>query len=204
MTISYPITLPLKPGKRRVVASGSNSAAMTASPWTGSQQTQVNPAQGWSFSLELPPMGELLAREWFGKLLSLRGIAGSFYLGDPLWQTPRGSFWTGAVINGVGQSGAMVNVTGVPGGIGKTGDYLQLGSGVSSRLHITTQDFVADGAGNAAVDIFPSLRESPLNGDPVVTSGPQGIFRLASPNVARDWEPFRYGISIDVVEYLTA
>jgi hypothetical protein len=201
MTVSYPITLPTKPGKRTVSLIGSNSSAMTASPWSGTQQVQVNQAQLWRFSLELPPMREVQARAWMGALLSLRGLYGTFFFGDPLWKAPLGS-WAGApVINGAGQTGAVLNLTGfTAGSIGKAGDWLQLGSGTSSRLHMVTQDFIADGSGNAAIDIFPSLRSSPLSGAAVVTQSPQGIFRLASPDVGRTWEPFRFGIAFEVVE----
>src|SRR6185369_12037632 len=180
MSISYPITLPPRPGARRLSLIGSSSSAMTASPWTASQQVQENQAQLWRGSLELPPMNAMMAREWFGKLLSLRVIRGTFYWADPLWKTPQGS-WAGApVIDTAGQSGNVVALTGfTPGAIGKTGDYVQIGSGANAHLHIVTQDFLADGSGNANVDIFPALRQAPASGEAVVTTKPQGIFRLA-------------------------
>lgn len=204
MTISYPIDLPTTPGARRVTVVGSSSSALTVSPWTGSQQIQENQAQLWRFSLEFPPMSSAQARAWMGALLSLRGMLGTFYFGDKVWRTPAGTWAGSPVISGAGQSGATLNAGGfTAAATGKAGDYLQLGSASLSRLHMVTQDFVADGAGLASIEVFPALRTAPLDAEAIVTTSPKGIFRLASPDVTRSFEPFVYGVTFDIIEALT-
>lgn len=204
MTISYPDTLPPDPAPRSVTLVTTSGSAMTASPWTGAQQVQINQLAMWRFSIELPPMLEAKARAWTAFLTRLQGRYGTFYFGDPLWKQPRGSWKNSTVlVNGGDQTGLILNVDGMAAGTnGLAGDYFQLGSGSASRLHMLTADFVADGSGAAALDIWPRLRVSPTDNDALTLSLPKGIFRLASNDVSRSWEPFRYGMSFDVVEAL--
>jgi hypothetical protein len=203
MAITYPITLPLKPGPRTFTQSETSFAAMSQSPWSGVQQVQLNQGQLWAFSVDYPPMSEDHAREWSGVLAQLNGRFGTFLFGDPRWKSPRGS-WAGApVVNGSGQSGQTLAMNGFTvGATGRAGDYFQHGSGSASRLYKVTQDFVADGAGEAQVEIWPRIRISPTGGDSLTLQSPKGVFRLASPTVARSWEPFRHGLSFEMIEAL--
>lgn len=203
MTIAYPIALPSSPAPRRFTQSETSFSSMTSSPWSGSQQVQLNQGQLWAFSIELPPMSEDQARNWSGIMAQLNGRFGTFLYGDPKWKTPRGN-WAGApLVNGGSQSGQALNISGLSAGaVVRAGDYFQLGSGASARLHKVTADAVADGAGAASLDIWPRLRSSPQDLDALVTSVPQGVFRLASSTLARSWEPFHHGYSFDMVEAL--
>ena len=45
--------------------------------------------------------------------------------------------------------------------------------------YIGSAPLASDGAGKASIDIFPSIREAPATGWPIVLPNPQGIFRLA-------------------------
>lgn len=203
MAISYPITLPTTPGVRRFTVSELNSSGMTQSPWTFAQQVQLNQGQLWMFSVEYPPMSEAQARNWSGKLSQLNGRYGTFLFGDPKWKAPRGTWAGSPIVSGAGQSGQTLALAGfTAAATGRAGDYLQLGSGSDAKLYKVTQDFVADGSGLADVEIWPRLRVEPNDAEPVVTASPVGVFRLAAPVVARSWEPFRHGLSFDVVEAL--
>jgi hypothetical protein len=55
------------------------------------------------------------------------------------------------------------------------GDYIQIGM----RLHRVTSTVVADNNGNAVIPIWPSIREQPGDGQDVITSNAQGLWRLA-------------------------
>ncbi len=57
---------------------------------------------------------------------------------------------------------------------------IEYGSGGAARLHQIVQDVDSDGSGNATLDIWPRLRVSPADNDPIVVAGCQGVFRLAS------------------------
>ncbi len=203
MTITYPITLPLNPAPSRFTLNATSFSSMTQSPFSAAQQVQLLQGQLWSFSVDYPPMSEDQARNWFGTLSQLNGRFGTFLFGDPRWKSPRGN-WAGApVVNGASQVGQILNMSGfAASAIVRAGDYFQIGSGSSAKLHVVTQDVVAGGGGLAALDIWPRLRASPSNGSALVTASPKGVFRMSSPNLSRSWEPFRHGLSFEMVEAL--
>jgi len=64
----------------------------------------------------------------------------------------------------------------------KVGDYLQIGK----RLHmVIAQDVDSDDHGDATINIWPSIREAPNDGDPIILTNPTGLFRLKSNK--RSW-----------------
>lgn len=202
MTITYPITFPLNPAPSRFVINQASFSALTQSPFSAAQQVQLMTGQLWSISVDYPPMNDDQARNFAGILASLNGRFGTFLFGDPRWKTPRGNWGTAPTVNGGSQTGQNLNVNGLPSSaVIRAGDYFQLGSGSSSRLHMVTADATAV-AGAVSLDIWPRLRSSPANADPITTASPKGVFRLSSPNVARTFEPWRWGISLEMLEAL--
>jgi hypothetical protein len=146
-------------------------------------------------------MGELDARDWLATLLALRGQFGRFLYGNPLMKQPRGNWGAAAVINGDGQTGQELAVGGLPANaVIRAGDFFQIGEGASARLYTVTQDATADGSGDATLDIWPRLRTATTNGAAIVTSSPRGVFRLAAPSISLQFEPFRYGLSLQFIE----
>lgn len=203
MAITFPIVLPILPAPRRFTQSETSFAAMSASPWSGAQQVQLNQGQLWGFALEYPPMSEDQARNWAGVLAQLNGRFGTFLFGDPKWKAPRGNWAGGGVVDGAGQTGqTLVMRAFTAGAVGRAGDYFQHGSGADAALYRVTQDFTADGSGDAMIEIWPRIRTSPQDGDALITATPKGVFRLASPVVSRSWEPFRHGFAFDIIEAL--
>lgn len=65
-------------------------------------------------------------------------------------------------------------------GILKAGDFLQLGSGGNSRLHMNLADADTDGSGNAALSIFPALTSDIEDGTAIIVQGAKGVFRMAT------------------------
>jgi hypothetical protein len=61
------------------------------------------------------------------------------------------------------------------------GDYLQHGQ----RLHRVLDRVNSDSSGNAVISVSPSIREAPLDGDPIILRNPKGLFRLATNK--RQW-----------------
>lgn len=201
MAITYPLTMPASPGPRSFTPGAETSVGTTRSPWTFSEQHQLNQGQRWTFRLDFPPTTDATARDWWAFLLGLNGTYGTFYAGDPLWIAPRGTWAGSPVVNTGGQSGQTLAMRGFTAGATvKAGDYFQHGSGSSSRLYAVVQDATADGSGEAQLEIWPRIRIAPQDGDALVTASPKGIFRLASPSIARSWEPFRHGFGFDIVE----
>lgn len=202
MAITYPLTLPNRPAPSRFSIDAASLSAVTQSPWSAGQQVQLNQGQLWTISADFPPMDEGSARNWFSTLVSLRGRYGTFLYGPPTMKAPRGNWGSAPVVNGSTQSGQTLAVGGLPASaVIRAGDYFQLGSGLTSRLYMVTQDAVADGSGLATLDIWPRLRFATVDGEAITTASPRSLFRLGAPNVALAWQPFRYeGISLQMIE----
>lgn len=179
MTISYPITLPTSPGITRVRFRRNIAVAISESPWTYFSQVQEHPGQKWGAEFTLPVMAREEAELWQCSLLQLNGMAGTFYLSDPLSPEPRGN-WAGLpVVNGAGQTGQTLAIEGlVPGATIAPGDLFQVGQRLYKYIGVV--DAVADGSGQVTIDIWPRLRESPADGEGIITQSPAGLFRLAS------------------------
>lgn len=201
MAITYPLTLPNRPAPTRFAIEPASFSAMTQSPWTAAQQVQLNQGQMWTISIDLPPMGEHSARDWLSQLLALRGQFGTFLYGNPKMVSPRGNWGASPTINGAGQTGQELAVGGLPANaVIRAGDFFQIGSSSTARLYTVTQDATANGSGQATLDIWPRLRTATTNGAAIVTSSPRGVFRLAAPSVSLQFEPFRYGLSLQFIE----
>lgn len=203
MAVVYPLTLPVNPAPISCTVTQASFTSSTMSPWSGTQQVQVNPGQLWGFSVAYPPMGDDAARNWFGILSALNGRLGTVLFGDPRFKAPRGNWGAGAVVSGAGQTGQALAVSGLPASaVIRAGDYFQLGTGSGSRLYVVTQDVTASAGGAATLDIWPRLRLSPANAAPIVTTRAVGVFRLTQPTVSRTFEVFRHGFSLELQEAL--
>lgn len=131
--------------------------------------------------------------EWVCFLLMLNGPKGTFLVGDSLARDPQGVATGTPLVNGGSQTGNSLITDGWTGNttnILKAGDYLQIGN----RLYKNLQDVNSDSGGNATLDIFPRLRESPANNAGITLSNTIGTFRL--PEI--DYElytsdPFKIG-----------
>ena len=135
------------------------------------------------------------AAEWKALLVGLKGQVGTFLLGDPDYATPQGTVSSCTLTGNAGDESVSVVMTGTL----KAGDYIQLGSGSSAKLHQVLLD--QDGDGN--LEIWPSLR-SDYAGATVVFNNPKGVFRLS--NNVTSWSINNasiYGISFEAVEALT-
>ena len=206
MTISYPLSLPstrFAPGTGIRARSG---AAVSESPFTGEQQVYVQQLEVWSAQLVLPPMTRADAEAWIAFLLALNGREGTFLFGDPRNTTPQGT-WAGSspLVKGGSQTGKTLAIDGLSAGATvKAGDWFQLGSGASSRLHKVTQDATANGSGEVTLDCWPRLRASPADNAALTIASPKGVFRLASNDLGWDFQPAQFydGISFAAVEAL--
>lgn len=190
MAITYPLTPPSSPSFKRFALKPSNIAAMTKSQFTGQQKVYEHAGEWWIMEGTLPPMTRAQAEPWRAFLTALRGPVGTFYMGEKLGKTARGIATGTPKVNGANAAGVKtLNTKGWTAsqtGILKAGDYLQVGSGTTQRLHRVLVDANSDGSGLAAVEIFPCLREA-LADDAVITiSSCKGVFRLTQVNEDTD------------------
>lgn len=197
------ISLPTVPAAPSTVDfTATDIVAMSISPFTGQQQVQ-DWQQGWlEASVSYPPLTHVQAQAWIAFMMGLRGQANVFQIGDPLAVAPQGSGAGTPLVNGASQSGFTLNTKGWTAGASgvlKPGDWLQIGYRLYRNLALAN----ADGSGDAALSIWPSLRESPSDGDSIILDNTKGLFRLKTN--ARKWSETAarvYGVQFDFREAL--
>lgn len=192
-----------------VVMSLTRVNGVTASPFTLEEQQFNWPGEMWTIDFRLPPFtSRRTAMQWVSFGLNLKGTYGRFLMGDPSAKEPQGIATGTPVVNGAGQTGDILNTTGwTPSqqGILLAGDYIQLGTGVNSKLHMVTVDADSNGSGNAALRIVPALRSSPVDGAAIITNEAKGLFRLTSNQFPWSTEPgLVYRVSFQAQEVVLA
>mgnify|MGYP003151179512 CR=1 FL=1 len=211
MAISYPITLPTDAIAQPIQTTFRIRRVIdqSVSPFSGITQTFKHTGEWWEAEIQLPPMKQAVAKTWVASLVSLRGVSGQMLLGDWDARTPNGTASSSAgtpLVNGGSQTGNLLAIDGATAnqtGYLKAGDYIQIGSGLTSRLHLVVEDANTDSSGNTTLSIEPALRSSPADDTTITVSNPKGVFRLVD-NVT-EWETNAisvYGISFAVTEYL--
>lgn len=194
MAITYPLNTPTVIGIESIELRAINAVATSQSPFTYKQQVINFGGQRWEASVSIPSVLRDKAAEWTAMLVALKGQTGTFLLGDPDYTTPRGTVSSCTLTGNAGDETVSVVMTGSL----KAGDYIQLGSSSSARLH----KVLVDKTGSGDLEIWPALRTDYTSA--VVTfNNPKGLFRLSS-NVT-SWSinnASAYGISFEAVEVI--
>lgn len=212
MSITYPITLPGLdlPNVGVVVPISSirfkprSVVAMSVSPFTLQQQIQVHQGQVWGAEVKLPPIKDAEAQQWIAAILSLNGIQGTFYLGDPALRAPRGTHPGTPLVDGASQTGQSLATKGwtpTQTGILLAGDWIQLGTGLTQRIYRVLKDVNSDSNGKSTLDIWPRLRESPADSASITVHNTMGIFRMIDNEMIWDIDvALIYGLEFETVE----
>ena len=204
---SYPLTMPTSPSnfvtsEWRII----RTVAVSQSPFTYAQQVAKYTGSVWQTTVTLPPMKREDAGAWQSFLMQLNGRFGTFLLGDPDGKTIQGSASTVISVNGDHSIGAFdVVVDGCTASSTefKKGDYVQFGSGASSKLHMIVADITSDGSGNATLQIEPPLKTALSDDDVVTYSDTKAIMRMDANDLG--WNANNvslYGISFSCTESL--
>ena len=195
MALSYPLNTPTTIGIASIELRAVNAVAVSQSPFTYKQQVISHGGQKWEASVTIPSVHRDKAAEWKALLVGLKGQVGTFLLGDPDYATPQGTVSSCTLTGDAGDETVTVVMTGTL----KAGDYIQLGSGSSAKLH----QVLLDQDGDGRLEIWPALRSN-YTGATVVFNNPKGVFRLS--NNVTSWSINNasiYGISFEAVEALT-
>ena len=152
---SYPLSIPNSPSnfktsEWRII----RTVAVTQSPFTYKSQSADFGGAVWQTTVELPTMNREQSSSWTAFFLQLHGRAGTFLLGDPDARTIRGGLTSNIQTNASASVGAYdITIDGANAStlIFKAGDYIQLGSGASSKLHMIISDVTSNSSGVATL-----------------------------------------------------
>ena len=192
MALSYPLATPTSIGIESIELRAVNAVAVSQSPFTYKQQIVSHGGQKWEASVNIPSVHRDKAAQWKAMLVGLKGPVGTFLLGDPDYATPQGTVSSCTLTGSAGNDTASVVMTGTL----LAGDYIQLGSGASAKLH----QVLLDQDGDGTIQIWPALR-SDYTSATVTFNSPKGVFRLS--NNVTSWSinnASTYGISFEAVE----
>jgi hypothetical protein len=205
MAISYPLQFPSQ-CVRDITIRSRNIVGISASPFTGQQQVYKHQGEWWEAEMSFPPMKPENAEQVATFLLKLSGMFGTFLMGDPINKAPRGVGTGTPLVKGAGQVGNELVTDGwtinTP-NILKAGDWIQLGSGATSRLHKVLDNVNSDATGTATLTLFPSLRSSPADNAAIVTTDTVGVWRLSTNDIEYNIQTGQfYGITLACMEAL--
>lgn len=206
-SVVFPLDLPSFPAPRRISLGKHDTVGSARSPFSGVRQVQEWLAgKWWTVTVELPPMTAQNGQAWSAWFGALRGISGSFLIGDTANVNPRGVASGAPQVNGAGQTGFTLATKGwTPSTplILRSGDKIQISSGLGTRYHENLTDVDSDSSGNATLNIWPALRGSPANGQALVTIAPKGLFCLSSNDrMVNIDEQLMYGLTFSAEEVL--
>ena len=181
----------------------------TQSPFTFESQAFKWPGEQWGISLNLPNITKRdIAAEWIAFGAAMEGKYNRFLLGDPMGKVPRGVATGTPLVNGGGQSGNTLVTDGwtaSTNNIMRKGDYIQLGTGLSAKLHMLISDASSDSSGVANLNIVPALRQSPADNASIIVNNARGLFKLTQNTFSWSVNPGPiYRLSFEAVEAVGA
>lgn len=203
------VTMPASSCFANMTMSMERIVARTTSPYSFEEQAFKWPGERWTLTVDMPPItSRAIANQWISFGLKLEGSYGMFLAGDPLGKQPQGVATGVPVTSNASLSSGTLSTTGwTPDvdGILLDGDYIQIGDGLSARLHRVVEDVNSDASGNAVLTIVPALRNTYADGTPIVVHNPRGAFRLQQNDFGWGVSPGGiHRISFSAVEVVNA
>ena len=158
----------------------------------------------WAFSLDLSRM---VADDWRVLLAFVhaqRGMTGSFQIVHPALATPRGVLGGTPVVNGAGQSGSSLAISGCAAstvGWMKAGDVFTLAG--NDKVYMLTADANTNASGQVTLNFEPQLIVSPAGGEALTVSNvPFTMFITNSAELAFS-PPLRGVMSLSLAETIS-
>lgn len=202
---TYPLAHPTDVGFTKSKFSIARAVAVAESPFTGAQQVHEYDRATWKATVTLPPMKRDVAAKWLAFFMKLHGRKGTFLLGDPDCKTAQGNI-TGSVTLGadIGIGDYDISLATTANNITdafKAGDYIQIDTGGSSKLHMIVEDADTNGTGEATVTVEPPIKVARNLGTTVTYAGAQGLFRMDVSELGWDADFMsRFGITFSCSE----
>lgn len=195
MAVIYPLNHPPAPAAAVFTVGPFSAVGLQTAPHSLKQTVEAFDGKLWGFDIGLPLMKRPASSPWTAFVVAMNGLEGTALIGDPDAKTPLGVATGTPQVDGAHASGVDVlntklwtpSVTGIM----KAGDYLQVGSGETTRLHLVLDDADSDSGGLAALNIWPDVREALANDDAITVNAAKGTFRFASKD--NGWTTDRQG-----------
>lgn len=206
--VTYPLDLPAQQFAE-IKWNHESAVAFSRSPFSYVTQAQEHSGKAWSGTVSWPTLLRAEKAEVVTFMRKLHGSFGTFLMGVPGEETPRGSASTDPgtpVVDGAGQTGETLNIRGAPASVNGyllEDDLIQLGTGANSRLYSVIADVNTDSIGDATISVWPDLRSSPVDGATVVVSNAKGAFRMVDNKTGFSLRDVRYrDLGFEFVEAL--
>lgn len=210
MPVSYPAKVPTS-GITSLSWTNATASLISRSPFTFQGQSQSYPGAIRYARISVENLNRGDAEDWVGFLDSLHGTKGTFLFGDPMAKVPMGTGGGNPIVRQVNTvSSDAINVeglllTGPTEGWLKRGDWIQLGSGLDSRLYKVLQDVPKSNTSgySGTIYIWPKFRRTPITGEDVIITEPKGLFRRSSGTFNYSQENgCMYSLSFDCEEVI--
>lgn len=184
MAIVFPVDVPLEEFAD-VDVRQINVNSIQVATFTGQDRIQEFEGDWWALTMSYRNLGPALGRQVSGFLASLRGTLGTFVVRYPGYGNSFGLARenpSSPLVAGGGQaSNRVLNIKSAPPSLTgwlRTGDIIQVGPDTRPHWHEVLQDVDTAADGTATLEIWPSLRITTTDNDPIVTFEPKGLCRL--------------------------
>lgn len=204
--VSYPLDFPTELTVNQLRITSRNAVARSMSSFSYAEQVYDFSGEAWHFSGSMPLMNRDSAEAYVCFFTKLKGRRGTFLfpLPSPV-ATPRGSWGGTPLVNGAGQTGNTLNIDGLPANtvnVVRQGDFINLGTGSSTRLYKVLDNADSNASGEATLTIWPSLRSSPGDNAAVTYQNVKVLLRSEN-DIPMNFDISRfYSMSFDALEAL--
>ena len=180
MAISYPLSLPTGFHVTQASLTITRRTGSLESPFSVARQVFEWPnAAFWSMTLTGMAVTRREEAQLYAFLDAVHGPVGTILAGPKRVKGPLGTLATsGVTATGPAYANQVTLANCGAGATLQPGDLIQISSGSTARMHRIVTAAVADGSGNATVDIEPFLRASYVSA-PVTTALPKTVWKLA-------------------------
>lgn len=171
------------------------------------QQIHEHDKALWIATVSLPPMKRATAAKWLAFFMKLHGRKGTFLLGDADCKTAQGAITGSVTLNADIAIGdydiELLTSLNSTSNVFKAGDYIQINTGGSAKLHMIVEDASTNGSGVATVTVEPSIKTAALATTDVIYSDAKGVFRMDANELGWDADYLsRFGVTFSCTEAL--
>lgn len=207
MAITFPRSLPNLDDIVQINTKHKTVVGVFEGLFSGIQKVQKHPFQRWEVEYTIIPLNRSDMDEWWSWVISMNGREKTFYgvlqAPNEIKGTAKNS--SNPQLNGVHAARVgSLSIDTAPAGAAtylRRGDYIQIGTGSESRLHMVLEDVSTSGSGEATFDIWPDLQTGYADNSTVTVSDPKGVFRMMNNEheIIQDASNTRKGLRFSAV-----